>query len=363
MENKKMRILYVAAESANWVINLCNKFCELGHTVTCVVQQIDEYDSKNPIKEHKNLNRINVDFKTFFNPTLLKSKLLSTLQTQKFDIVFGSHAPISPVIADIAKTFKLPWGVMLLDIPTDLMYEDRNRMRQWLYWFDVLKYADMILFNTFVARDEYEKFTHQYFSDEYVIAYATNMPGKHDNCGIDIKGDYIVSACRLTPVKNCKIIPEALKLLDMNLGYVCIGRDRGELDIIKKTCKDNNIDFKHYESISEDKKFDLIKNSSMMIYPQQTKYIGGLSPFEAMYCGKPVILSNYPVLHDLFENNATYFENSVETLAQRISYVHGTKRKLLKPFLKKSNDYSKRLASFNNMAELMLKQFKKVIQK
>ena len=360
----KLNLLYIAAESSNWVINLCNEFCELGHTITCVVQQTDEYDSSNPIKEHKNLKRINVDFKTFFNPTLLKSKLLTTLQTQKFDMVFGSHAPISPVIADIAKTFKLPWGVMLLDIPTDLMHEDRNRMRQWLYWFDVLKYADTILFNTFIARNEYEKFTHQFFTDDHVIAYATNMIKNYDNSGIDIKGDYVVSVSRLTPIKNCKLIPEALKVLDMNLGYVCIGRDRGELNIIKKICEENNINFKHYESISENKKYELIKNSSMLIYPQQTQYIGGLSPFEGMYCGKPILVSDYPILRDLYLNFASYFDSSsAEALAQKISYTHGLKRDLLKPFLEHANKHAKKIASFENMATLMIKQFEKVIKK
>ena len=50
-----MNILYLGAESANWVINLCNKFCEQGHTVTCVIQTVDEYDGENPIPLHEDI--------------------------------------------------------------------------------------------------------------------------------------------------------------------------------------------------------------------------------------------------------------------------------------------------------------------
>lgn len=356
-----MNILYFGAESANWVINLCNRFCEQGHTVTCVIQTVDEYDGENPIPLHENLTRIDVGFKEFFNPTLMKSKLMMTMANSKFDIAFGSHAPISPVVADIAKTYRLPWGIMLLDIPTDLMRENRNRMRQWLYWFEVLKYADVMIFNTYVARDEYEKFTGQYFSDEYVIPYAINMPKEYDNTGIDIKGDYVVSICRLSEIKNCLEIPVALSRLEKKPKYVAVGRDNGQLEKIRRWCKQSNIEFKHYEMVSEEEKFKLIKNSALLVYPQRSEYIGGLSPFEGMYCGKPVITRDYKVLKDLYHVNVTYY-NNVDDLAKEINYVMNREKIRLKPELEAANAYSKSFASFSNMGHKILNVIKKVVR-
>ena len=199
-----MRILYIGAESANWIINLCNKFCEQGADVTCVVQQSDEYDKENPVKEHKKLTRINIENGKFFEPNFVFNKLLLPVKQNNFDIVFGSHMPVSPLVKGLAEKLNVPWGIMVLDIPTDLMRVDRRRMRNWLYWFDVCKYADTMIFNTRVARDEYEKFTSQYFFDDHIIPYAINMPAKYDMAGVDVKGDYILSICRLTPIKNCR---------------------------------------------------------------------------------------------------------------------------------------------------------------
>ena len=118
-----MNILYIGAESANWVTSLCDEMCQQGHTVTCVVQQEDEYDKESEHTIHENLNIIRVDWNTFFNPTLMKSKLLVTMTQNKFDVIFGSHAPVVPALVEIGKMKQIPWGVMLLDISKDLMEE------------------------------------------------------------------------------------------------------------------------------------------------------------------------------------------------------------------------------------------------
>ena len=96
-----MNILYVAAESSNWVIALCNEICKLGHKVTCVVQDSDEYDKENRLEEHPNLTRKSVSMNHFFNPTLMKSALARELITEQFDIdrkstrLNSSHIPLS----------------------------------------------------------------------------------------------------------------------------------------------------------------------------------------------------------------------------------------------------------------------------
>lgn len=357
-----MNILYLAGESANFVIALCNEFCNQGHTVTCVAQTADEYDKENRIPSHENLD---LRFKKlpFDNIDSLAPELIFELQDKKFDIVFGSHTPISPLVKRLGEMMRVPWGIMLLDIPSDLMEQDVLRMRNWLYFFDILKFAPTLIFNTETARDEYFKFTKQFFPDKHVVPYATHMPEKFDMAGKDIKGDYVVSVCRLTPVKNCNLIPRALSLLDRKLGYVAIGRDRGDLSVIKDICEKNNIEFKHFEDVSEEEKFELIKNSSMLIYPQNTAYIGGLSPFEGMYAGKPVLTLDFKVLQDLYKNNVFYTKNDALEMAESIAFINSLNPKLKADIVEKANQYAKKTASFENMAGGMLKIFKEVTGK
>lgn len=356
-----MNILYIGLESANWVINLCNEFCKLGNKVTCLVQDFDEYDKENPASLHQNLTRINLSSEDINSGSRIRNKLLLTLSNEKFDIIFGSHAPVSSIIKELAKSLSIPWGVMILDIPTDLMKNDRKRMINWLHWFDDLKCADVVLFNTFVARDEYYNYTHQYFPEENVIPYGVNMPEEYDSAGLDVRGDYVLSVCRLTFKKNCNLIARALAYLDKPLKYVAVGRDKGDLINIKNICKVCNIDFEHFENVTEKEKFELIKKSSMVIYPQDSEYIAGLSPLEAMYVGKPVIVLDFKILKDLYKDYAICVQNEPMDLAREISFVNNLNSTVIREHLIKANKYVKGIASFKVMAARMINIFEKVV--
>ena len=350
-----MRVLYVAAEASNWVINLCNEMAKLGHKVTCVAQKEDGYNKDSFIELHSNLKIIHTDtMEEFFTPNVIKNKVLPEYASNGFDLVFGSHAPISPIVYDIARAFNIPYGFMLLDIPTDLIQQQRFRMKQWQLWFDSMKHADAMVFNTFVSRDEYYDFTHQYFPDKNVIPYAINTLPEYDMAGVDIKGDYALSVFRLTTVKNGLSIAKAIGLMDRKIKYVAIGRDCGQLRDIKGFCDFNGIEFVHYANVSEKDKFELIKNCSFMVYPQMTEYIAGLSPLEAMYVGKPVITTDFKVLKDLYKDYVFYYDKSLINLAEKMSFAGNMNKRAFKDVFVNANKYVKEEATFPIMARRLL---------
>jgi len=357
-----MNIMYIAGESSDFVLNLCNEFCNQGHKVTCVVQNEDSYDKENPIIPHKDIIRIDVSYKQLFTGEGILDKIQEVVFKNKFDVVFGSHAPTAPFVQHIGTKYKIPWGIMLLDIPSDLIDAYRPRMKQWLKWFDVMKHADAVIFNTEIARDEYERFTGQHFSSAYVIPYAINMPEEFNLSGVDKQGNYVISVCRLTDIKNCKIIPEALKYLDMPKKYVCVGRisDPEEFEIIKQRCEEYGVEFEHHIDVTEQQKFELIRDSLALIYPQMTEYIGGLSPFEGMYCGKPIIVPDFKVLKDLYLDYPFYYDGTALDLAKKIAFVHCSTIDKQNTRLCASNQYTKKIASFNYMAKKMLEIFERM---
>ena len=356
-----MNILYVAAEASNFVINLCNEFCKQGHYVTCVIQDFDHYDPENPIKKHPNITEINLPLNTFLNPVRLLRIVEKHLEHGKYDIVFGSHAPISPIVVVAANKYKIPSGVMLLDIPTDLIHLESNRKRLWNDTFPFIMAANLIITNTGVCAEELEKWTGRKIPKEDVITYAINLHPMFNTLEIKKKEPYVVSVCRLSTVKNCILIPKALKLLDRKLKYVAIGRDNGELENIKKYCKTNNIEFEYLGTVSEYRKFEIIRNASALIYPQDSEYIGGLSPFESMYTGTPSIVPELRILKDLYEDNAFYFENNNEqNLANTIESIC-----TFPPddaFYKKAHKHAKYEGSFSVMAKRMIERMKTVIR-
>jgi len=357
-----MNILYLGAESANFVIHTCNALCRQGHTVTAVVQTLDEYDKENPIPLHKNLKRINIEYEKYFKPKYVFNKLIIEMQTDKFDMLFGSHAPVSPVLAELSHIYKIPWGIMILDIPTHTMRTERNRMRLWLYWFDILKHINTIIFNNSIARDEYYNYTKQWFPNENVIHYGTNMPEEYKGAGLDIEGDYILSVCRIHPYKNCKAIAQALSLLNTNLKYVAVGKNGGELDLIKKICKKHNIPFEYKGIVTEKEKWELIKNCKMYIYPQTTKYIAGQATLEAMWAGKPVLTGNYEILKELYGKYPFYFntDSSID-LAIKIATVNSMKSESTRDNRIEGIEHAYNTSNYDTMAAKMIGVFKRVI--
>ena len=351
-----MKILYIGMESANWVTNLCLELAELGHEITCITQTDDTYVVGEKVQVNPSLHITFVTFNELLDVVGFVDKNKELLQ-KDYDLVFGSHYPVGPLIARLGKELDLPWGVMLLDIPTDLIITEDWRKKFWAYNFSLLKNANAVVVNTGVAKDEYKRFTNTTLPDQNLITYGCNLPKQYKNSGLYIQGDYAVSACRLTSIKNCSLIPKALAKTNIKK-YVAIGRDGGELDKIKQLCKDNNIEFEHHQDITDDEKFEIIKHSSVLIYPQSTKYIGGLSPFEGMFAGKPVIVSGLRVLIDLYGEHAKYFTNNdPDSLAGSINSLDVSKEQLLK-----ASEYAEKTATFTPMAKSLIKVFESMLK-
>ena len=356
-----MKILYIGGESANFVIETCNALCEQGHDVTAVVQITDEYRK---IKLHKRLKRINVEFNKFYSPIIMKNKLVIEFANNRPDLIFGSHAPVSPIVFELAKQYGIPWGMMLLDIPENLLKTERWRMKHWNYWFTLLTQADIMVFNNSIARDLFYHYTQNWFPDEYHIHYGTNLPESEKMSGIDIEDDYVLSICRLHSVKNCKLIPEALKYLKSDLKYVAIGRDLGELEIIKQKCKDYGIDFIYKGIVSEEEKWELIKNCAMYIYPQDTEYVAGQASLEAMWAGKPALAGNFKILKELYGKHAYYFNTKdPESLAKQIAYVRSLDKTRIIEQLEDACFHVEDTASYKIMGKKLSDLFRKVVNK
>lgn len=361
---RRMNILYLGGESGNWIVNLCNSLSKLGNIVTCVIQDSDKYEDVKPLP---NVTLISLKPDNF-NEKQIYYKILN----KSFDVIMGSHVNVLKQTMDLAKILNLPWGFMVLDVPKDLIEYDRQRQKLWDNYIEALKQADLLIFNTPQALKAYQEISGQQIELNCgpPIVYAFNQIEEYKNSGSKIKGDYVLSICRLTPLKNCVIIPEALGLLEQPKKYIAIGRDGGQLNQIRESCIKYGIEFIHKENITDQEKFELIKNSLCLVYPQVSEYIGGLSPFESMYCGKPTIVPDIKVLSDLYLKYTKYYNNTVEGLASQIAKVQ----------LERIEEYSKELVeevecgkevitisgfaaknNFDSMAKKIDERIKKVI--
>jgi len=343
-----MNILYIALDSLNHSIRICNEIVEKGHTITLVAMDEDYYDNRNIPLHDKRITLIQDTLDNLENPDTFPFHKIKG----RYDLIFGSTVRCSAVCNELKKRLKIPWYNMLLDMPTHLIINNADRRELWEKAFlPLLDDADKILVNTNIAKSEYLRIIGKRAKPCEVLTYPTHLPKEFYKSGIGKKGDYVVSVGRLTTTKNFVIIPIAISMLKGINKYVAIGPNKGELYNIKQTCNKYGVEFEHYQDISGKDKMKLIRDSAMMVYPQRTEYIGGLPPYEGMFCGKPVICTQYKVLMDLYKSNALYFiPGSSLELAKNISFVMGMKDGFYKEMGETAAKYAKIEASYEKFA-------------
>jgi len=344
-----MNILYIGEETRNWIVNLVNELVLLGHTVTAVVKRYDEYDDANKVPAIDGCTLVEVDNDAYFKPDTVVNALDNI---EQYDIVFGSHIIALIPVKYIGERYNIPYGIQVLDVPIDLMNADSRRMSNWKYYANALSDVSTMTFITKRARDDWKVLTGQYYDDTHVITYPISIPEEHKLSGLDKDDNYIVSFCRVTPVKNVSQATKSLIQLKNDTKQVVVGKNQGDLDHIR----DNVI---YIEQVTEEKKFDLIKNASVVVYPQATEYIGGLSPWEAMYIGTPVLVYDYGILKELYGDNAFYADKDVaDSYTHELAYLLNVKHKFIKSKLVAASDY----ASKNSYANAAKKLERVLIQ-
>ena len=344
-----MKLLYIALDSLNHSIRICNELVKKGYEITLVAMDEDYYDNENIPIPDKKIKLIQDTLKNIENPETFPYDKVK----EKYDMIFGSTMRCAPICSVLKGKMKIPWYNMVLDIPTHLLMRYKARRELWeTIYLPSLDYADKILLNTNIAMSEYKRITGNRAKPCDVVTYPTHLPSKFFMEGLGKRGDYVISVGRLVAEKNFIIIPIALSMIKGINKYVAIGPDKGQLQKIKDMCKQYGVEFEHYTNVSGEKKMELISKSAMMIYPQHTEYIGGLPPYEGMFCGKPVICSMYKILIDLYGPNALYFTpGEVLELAKNISFVMSCKDELYERLGQNAAEFAEIEAGYEKFAD------------
>lgn len=342
----KMNILYIGEETRNWVMRLVNELSLLGHTITVIVKKYDEYDNDNRVIPLRDVRVLEVEDNAYFKP----ETIYNLIKHNKYDIVYGSHIIACTPVKYIAEKMGLPYGIQVLDIPMDLMLQNTNRMRNWLYYFKTLEDVTTMTFITKKARDDWKHYTGQDYDDSHVIHYAIHVPEEYKLSGLDEDDGYIVSFCRVCPMKNVSQATKSLVQLRLPVKQVVVGKSQGDVESIMLIANQHGLKAVHVAQVSEEQKFELIKNATAVVYPQISEYIGGLSPFEAMFIGTPVVCYDYDILKSLYGTHAFYADKSVPgTFTHVLAYALTVNKSFIKDRLVKASTHAGK-NTFKNMA-------------
>lgn len=160
--------------------------------------------------------------------------------------------------------------------------------------------------------------------------------------------------------KGIRILLESYKLYINNGGMKklkLVGsiKDKNIEDILNKEINLNNGMIEYLGYVDENKKINLIKNSSCLIFPSYAEGFG-MPPLEAIMIGKPVIVSDIFIFREVLEDNANYFNisndfdksvlNLYNIMCNYVNLDGKETEKLMKKY--KSEILSKRLIEFLN---------------
>lgn len=211
-----------------------------------------------------------------------------------------------------ASMHRIPLYEIIFETPNFVKLYRNGTDSEEVYWYgykDYLNYATKII----TISKESKKYIQEWIGCKEDKVVVIN-PCINDNIADKVveinKKDEITVVSRFLDFKHLTDVIEAVNKLNKRykINFITSYRDHYGTDtLIKQTAQKHNIPIQIYENITDFKKFELIKNSKVLVHPSVFEGFG-LPPAEALYCGTPAIVYDLPVYKDFFGDNLIYVE-------------------------------------------------------
>ena len=204
----------------------------------------------------------------------------------------------------------------------------------------ILKTSKKILTDSHFSKEEIIK-KYNIDIENVNVIYCASSISKINNINKEKSEDYLLFVGGLSKRKNLKnLINAFIELSNKNIKLKVVGSDINHL-VSDDINQYSNIEY--IDGVSDNQLTKLYSNARMLVFP--SFYEGfGLPPLEAMSCGCPVIISDIPVLRELYENSALYVNPySVKDIKNTISNLlndNNLSNSLVEQGLEQSEKYS-----------------------
>lgn len=130
-------------------------------------------------------------------------------------------------------------------------------------------------------------------------------------------GNHIIQISRFAINKRFDITIKALSKISCPL--ICIGT--GPYKHLEELAKKINPRVTFYQNIARNNTIAWLKTSSVLVSP--SVFEGwGITPIEAIYCGKPILLSDLEVFREVWGDNALYHKkDDVEDMREKLEML------------------------------------------
>ena len=289
---------------------LCVEFAKKGHTVHLLTTESNKLFNVGKLPKHDNLIIYDLPYGQYrydFLPV-----------PDDIDVALGMDQSVSQFVVEYKKRTGKRAYCMFLDFPVHVIDSggsDYNfdYSQRYYYWIMCGLELDGIIFNNTVAVEEFYK---RYKKESHLVWYAVsnddcyeNYAGTEDweNWSKDhAQGDYIAGLNRIIKYKGVHHMMEALKYLDYDYLHGFVSGDPKYMEEVYSAAKKLPQNVTFFEKNGEIEKMRLLYGAKVVVYPQITEWIGGMSIIEAWSVKTPGVCFDYPVLKELYGDCALY---------------------------------------------------------
>lgn len=351
-----MNILVFANGSlsvAGQELKLSVEFAKLGHKVHILCNDLNKLFDVGSIEEHENL--------IVYNEPYSQYRYKELYIEDKIDVCFGMDQSVAPFVAEYKLYTNVPSYCMFLDFPihvidsVDTLTYNFDYAQRYYYWISCALQLDGVIFNNAVAVEEFRR---RYKRDAHLVWYAISNDDALDKLSVTQPSkDFFVGCNRLILYKGTDYTIKALKKLPYRYKHIFVSGDENHLNMLKSLCEEIDNEIIFYNKLGENEKMQMIYNARLLVYPQVTDWIGGLSIIEGWSVKTPGVCFDFPVLREIYGDAVLYAkQRSVVELRDQIRALYEDEE-LNKEMSQRGYDRFKKYFTRKTMAENLLKVF------
>ena len=360
------------------IVELANKFVELGHNVTIVTPDLEWKGEKfePTLNEKIIVNKIETPSKS--NMKIAARRCMNNMKRegirigkeQKFDFIFTIFHPfhlVPKAAVGCGKELKIPVIIKVDDAIYQKASGLKNLQRKLekMYNSKTLQQGNKIL----VPNEYTKKLVSEYYNVETnKIGIITNGTEVKNFQEANLDSDQIIFSGAMYHHRGIDILLEAVKEIvkeKPQTKLVLLG-DGPEMNQLKKIAQENkleeNVDFKGW--IDRNKIPEYLATSSIGIGPlrstEVTKYALPIKVLEYMSAGLPIIAAKNTLPEDILEEgkNGFFINNSTELVEKILELLNN--KELRKKMGKNSKEMVKKF-DWKNVTESIIQEVDEVI--
>ena len=243
---------------------------------------------------------------------VLDTNYLLDLGYSPFDMIMSLHGTCGEAAAKFSTRYSVPVYLHCFE-PGNLVLakqpgQDRHfNDRAWGFRRELYKRVDYV-----VTSNPYcQEWTKQWIGEDprKIVACVPPLNFKiADGVPEQDEKHEVVFISRMVDYKRPMDVLEVVQRVDRNLAVNFIGTHSSLSKRVSDVAQREKIRINFYTAITEEEKFRIIKRSKFMIFP--TAFEGyGLPPAEALYCNKPCVAYDIPILRENYKDVLEFAKN------------------------------------------------------